>query len=476
MDANPYRSRPLVVHPRPVPHPLAGRLLRFVSGGIDFVVLLTLHFAFCSYLMNDEALDAICSLVPITILVVYEIGLATSVGKQLLGLKLHFDYSGFRFRLYRAVLKYGFIPMIVFPFVFFTARRQGLHDKAAKSVVVQPNGWTAWARASIGVVLACYAMVTFGCGTLLATALQERYDHRIVSLEPERWDAPAQPPDGWHALWAHGARLALPPEVAGVRLRGTPSLFFYNEPRGLTLEGPRVAVLISRESLRAELCDDSSPGLAWLLPCHLSPREFQKEIFETTMEANWFLNPRTLLSENAKRLLKGMLLKGDELVDFRLVDRPELSLSVVWYAIARYDEQGNVASVVDQLELGGDAPDDHLAIMVFWSGRERRPDLVEGLAASLAFDRGSEELGQRLLEEGGRRRAPLRLLSALHLAADKLPAAEALYRLYEGNGSPFEKRMFAIWVSYRIESGDLSLMDLNERVWDWRGVEPPDLE
>jgi uncharacterized RDD family membrane protein YckC len=240
---NPYRSRNIAnppFGPRPIPGPLAGRAIRVISTGIDFVALLTLHFAICSsHLSANDELEDLCGLLPHTFLVVYEIGLGTSIGKQLLGLRVHFEYAGIRYRVYRTALKYLCIPFIIYPSVLFTARRQGLHDKAARSVVVQPNGWTAWMRASLGVILSGYAMLTFGCGQFVSVLMQERYDARLVNRVPEVWAPEGSSRDGGHRLWLQGRStpfLLSAIELAPDKLPSAEAIYTLYEDSGLDFE------------------------------------------------------------------------------------------------------------------------------------------------------------------------------------------------------------------------------------------------
>ena len=219
----------------------------------------------------------------------------------------------------------------------------------------------------------------------------------------------------------------------------------------------------------AELCHRSSPASRWIFPCGDSPREFQTALFQTTTENRLFLNPKSLLRENAMRFVKSTLMKGDELIAFRSYDGPEFSL--IWHAIRQLDDEGNVRSIVDYINIGGDEADEYYSISVFWSGFDRQETIVRSLTSSFAFDPGTEELAASLLEEGRRTRSALPILSAIEIAKDKLPAAEVIYGIYARDGLPFEKSQFAKWVSSQVEEGDLRLMDLNEKVWDWRADE-----
>jgi hypothetical protein len=471
---NPYRSRPAATslsRPRPTPHPLAGRTIRSISTGIDFVMLLTLNFVLCSsYIGVDEVLEDVCGLLPYLFLVVYEVVLGTSIGKQLLGLKVHFELPGFRYRVYRTALKYVCIPFLVYPSMFFTARRQGLHDKAARSLVVHPNGWRVWARASMGILFAAYAMVTFGCGQLVGAIVRQRYDARLVSRVPDPWQPEPGGRDRWHRIWLQRGSFELPAERNGLPLRGTPYLYFFASSRSASLEGaPAIVMPGSDAHPVVELCHNQPSFLKWLLPCADSPREFQSAIFETTDERQLFLDPRSLLRNNSLRIVKNLLLKGDHLVALRSYHGPEFS--AVWHTIRQLGEEGDIRLTADYINIGGDQAEEHYAITILWRGEDRDEAMVASLIGSFRFDRGSEELAASLFAEGRRRRSPLPLLNAIEIAKDKLPAAEAMYRLYARGGPDLEKRQFASWVSHRVEEGDLRFLELNEKVWDWRANE-----
>jgi hypothetical protein len=201
----------------------------------------------------------------------------------------------------------------------------------------------------------------------------------------------------------------------------------------------------------------------------MSPREFQSSIFRASTGDELFLNPRSLLRENALRLVKNSLLEGDEILSLRSYDGPEFS--VVWHSLKRHDEDGSMWTTADHVYIAGDGAEERYGITIVWSGPESDQEMVSSLISSFRFDSGSEELATSLLAEGRRARSPLELLNAIDIAQDKLPGAEALFAVYAREGLDFEKRQFAIWVSQRVAEGDLRFMDLNEKVWDWRADE-----
>jgi hypothetical protein len=201
----------------------------------------------------------------------------------------------------------------------------------------------------------------------------------------------------------------------------------------------------------------------------MSPREFQSSIFRASTGDELFLNPRSLLRENALRLVKNSLLEGDEILSLRSYDGPEFS--VVWHSLKRHDEDGSMWTTADHVYIAGDGAEERYGITIVWSGPESDQEMVSSLISSFRFDSGSEELATSLLAEGRRARSPLELLNAIDIAQDKLPCAEALFAVYAREGLDFEKRQFAIWVSQRVAEGDLRFMDLNEKVWDWRADE-----
>jgi hypothetical protein len=191
----------------------------------------------------------------------------------------------------------------------------------------------------------------------------------------------------------------------------------------------------------------------------------QKVLFETTTEESLFFDPRSLLRENAKRISKNILFKDGELLFFRSHDGPDYS--VVWYAKALWTEDGELASLIDQVNLAGDEADQYFGVTIVWDRLERQEAIVPSLIESFRFDPGNKEIADRLFESGRATGSVTDLQNALELAEDRLPAAEASYEIYARRPYGFERRQFADWVSNRV-GYDLRFMDLNERVWDWR--------
>ena len=349
----------------------------FVTG-IDGVLLLTLYFGMCASNLIAEV-EGLCSLIPHTLLFVYEIVTGTSPAKQALGLTVAFDVPRFRYRVYRALPKYWLIPFLVYPSMVFTKRQQGLHDVAAKAIVARTANRGLWLRAILATFLSGYLMLTFGCGRMFTLMMADRYDPYLASLEPEPWMPESPVPSDWMTRWQRGGRVNLPTAIDGLRLRPTPFLQVYGPP-GRRRTGPGVVVMLTADSHPyVEYCKDPHPALRWSLPCEVSPRAAQKALFEAVGEDTVYLDPRAMIGENAKRLGKTSLLEGDELLTFRSYDGPELS--VIWYALAQYDDDDELRIVIDYINVAGDSPDDHYVITVFWSGvaRAKRPSSARSL-------------------------------------------------------------------------------------------------
>lgn len=426
----------------------AGIILRFIATLLDFFVFFTSVSYF--YIPVQGKSKGTFSLLILAAAVLYEISFKNTPGKQLLKMKTIYERKALRFYLLRPVLKYllGAISVLFKP---FNRKRQWLHDRLSRTIIVKAPCRLRPLKAIVFFILGLNIFLTFGLGNLMWGLMKEKIDFDRVNTIPERITVEKTTVPGENfTVWNSGWRMSLPRNFRGMDMENGYGWNGYGISSNVKQKTLGIFIGFMNFNHPCTKCEPKT-GNVWriVLPCDKSPIAVQDAVFNAALKDRLLIwNPLNMLRINSLLFEKSINISGIG-NDFSLRKLNQNGISIVWLITEMppgMELEPKIPFFWDTLFLA--TPSDYGVLIVLWKGKPRDEQLVLKLIGSLEFrPSGPSDIDEQF-ELAKKHRSIVHAMNAFRMSEkNRYNIGELLFHLLSEKGTAAEKSSFSLTIS-----------------------------